>query len=546
MTQNATFVRKIVYGCAIVVLLFPIFLLGQPATRSSGSDDGQARQDSSGGALARMRASYGLSQAELGKIDPASETMKMATLGLRGVATNILWTKAQRYQRTESWDKLSATLNQIAKLQPNYITVWEFQAHNLSYNVSAEFDNYQHRYQWVKKGIDFLIEGTQYNQRNPRLYWNLGWFIAHKVGRSDETEQFREMFGKDTDFHSTMVDYINMNQSRGPDGRPDNWLVAYLWYLQSQAVVDKGVPTTWMRVDVNTKGYTDKRRSSVIYYSDPSMALIGHAEAATRDFTPGEKTRNAWRRAGEEWKEYGEMDMPTSWGHTLRLDSLDQFEEKAAAMRAKLKEIAPGVREKIRQQRMATLTPEEKAAWESETPSEDATEYEMAARARAFDKLTVTDMDVAEAVPQDVQVKARYYASQATEAAIYVQRINAYRSQVNYPYWATRCEVEQAEMTAEARKHMRMADQAAEQGDPEGARKLYEQAWDEWATIFADYPELVHDVMAEDLAEVMVRYKLVLDQLDEEFPQDFKLQELIDLHADPDSPLPRSEAAMVP
>ena len=90
-----------------------------------------------------MRASYGLSQAELGEIDPASETMKMATLGLRGVATNLLWTKANRYKKTESWDKLSATLNQIAKLQPNYITVWEFQAHNLSYNVSAEFDDYR-------------------------------------------------------------------------------------------------------------------------------------------------------------------------------------------------------------------------------------------------------------------------------------------------------------------------------------------------------------------------------------------------------------------
>ena len=34
MTQNASFVRKIVYGCAIVVLLFPLFLLGQPATSS--------------------------------------------------------------------------------------------------------------------------------------------------------------------------------------------------------------------------------------------------------------------------------------------------------------------------------------------------------------------------------------------------------------------------------------------------------------------------------------------------------------------------------
>ena len=167
------------------------------------------------------------------------------------MATNLLWTKADGYKRTESWDKLSATLNQIAKLQPNYISVWEFQAHNLSYNVSAEFDDYRSRYHWVKKGLEFLLEGTKYNQRNPRLFWSLGWFTGHKIGRSDEHVQFRRLFRQDTDFHNTLMDYVNMNNARGPDGYPDNWLVAYLWYLQSEAVVDKGVPVTWMRLDMN-------------------------------------------------------------------------------------------------------------------------------------------------------------------------------------------------------------------------------------------------------------------------------------------------------
>ena len=169
MTQNASFIRKIVYCCAIVVLLFPLFLLGQPATSSQVAGAARAQGSTTGGMLARLRASYGLSQAELGQIDPASETMKMATLGLRGVATNLLWTKADGYKRTESWDKLSATLNQIAKLQPNYISVWEFQAHNLSYNVSAEFDDYRSRYHWVKKGLEFLLEGTQVQPAQPAL-----------------------------------------------------------------------------------------------------------------------------------------------------------------------------------------------------------------------------------------------------------------------------------------------------------------------------------------------------------------------------------------
>ena len=120
------------------------------------------------------------------------------------------------------------------------------------------------------------------------------------------------MFQTDTDFHDTLGDYVNMNNARGPEGYPDNWLVGYLWYLQSEAVVEKGVPVTWMRLDVNNEGYTDKRRSSVIFYSDPPMALISFAEAITGEIIPGEKSRDAWRRAGTEWGDFGKMDIPTT------------------------------------------------------------------------------------------------------------------------------------------------------------------------------------------------------------------------------------------
>ncbi len=470
----------------------------------------------------------------------------MATLGLRGIATNLLWTKANQYKLTESWDRLSATLNQIVKLQPNYITVWEFQAHNLSYNVSTEFDDYRHRYHWVKKGIEFLIEGTRYNQKNPRLFWNLGWFVGHKIGIADEKKQFRRMFRTDTDFHDLMAGYINMNESRGPDGYPDNWLVGNLWYLQSEAVVEKGVPVTWMRVDVNSEGYTDKRRSSVIFYSDPAMALISHADAITGEITPGEKTRNAWRRAGEAWEKFGAIDIPTSWGHSVRLNTLNQYRTDEGRMRDKLEELAPGLREEIREKRRATLTAEELAVIESGKNALESTELEQQAMQRAFEKLTVTDLDVAEALPQELRAKGRYYAMQAAEASVYVDRISSYAGIVNYEYWTTRCEVEQSKVTADARRYMMIADQEGEKANPEGARENYEKAWDEWAKIFEQYPKLIHDTMAEDLNEAIFRYKAVLDQLDEEFPRNFKLQMLVDAFAPSGEQPPGSPPAQAP
>ena len=51
-----------------------------------------------GGQLAKLRTEYQLGQANLGEIDPGSEIMKLATLGLRGVAVNILCDRVNYYK----------------------------------------------------------------------------------------------------------------------------------------------------------------------------------------------------------------------------------------------------------------------------------------------------------------------------------------------------------------------------------------------------------------------------------------------------------------
>src|SRR5688500_16906643 len=224
MSRNASFIRKISYIAAIALLLIPLAALSQPATTSKSGD-------TPGGKLAQLRKEHNLAQAELGEIDPASETMKLATLGLRGVAVNILWKYADHYKKTEDWDALNATVQQIIRLQPNFLEVWDFQAHNLSYNVSVEFDDYRYRYYWVKEGMKCLIEGTQYNRDEPGLLNQVGWFTGQKFGRSDEQKQFRRLFREDKDFHKVYRDQgveVDQEQAIGPDGKPDNWLVARL------------------------------------------------------------------------------------------------------------------------------------------------------------------------------------------------------------------------------------------------------------------------------------------------------------------------------
>ena len=104
MNQHTTFYRKITYLVLIAVLLFPISRLGAPATR-----------EDQGGRLAQLRQENDLGQSDLGEIDPASETIRLATLGLRGIAVSMLWNKANEYKKKEDWTNFRATLAQLAR-----------------------------------------------------------------------------------------------------------------------------------------------------------------------------------------------------------------------------------------------------------------------------------------------------------------------------------------------------------------------------------------------------------------------------------------------
>ena len=47
--------------------------------------------------------------------------MKLASMGLRGVAVNILWMQALEHQKNENYDKLAQTLQTLTKVQPNFV-----------------------------------------------------------------------------------------------------------------------------------------------------------------------------------------------------------------------------------------------------------------------------------------------------------------------------------------------------------------------------------------------------------------------------------------
>ena len=507
MRQRYVFLRKVAYVVAMVVLLLPLSWLGAPAAKGS-------RQASPGGLLARMRAQHQLSQATLGQIDPASETIKLATLGMRGIAANILWEKANYYKKTEDWTNLSATLEQIVKLQPNFISVWRFQAWNLSYNVSAEFDDYRDRYYWVIRGINFLKEGEAYNRDEPRILWDLGWFISQKIGRSDERKYFRRLFKKDDDFHP-------------PDRLPaerDNWLVGKHWFRQAERAVDD----KWKPLRVHGKG-----KSDLIFYVDAPMCQIDYAEAIEQEGVHGDLARLAWRQAERDWiDDYGNRPLQRPGGYAVSLNELEDVEKKASQAVEKLDQLLPGLRETMRAQRQADLSDEQRRA--VEIPANERSEQEQKLAADAQQWLAVSHEDLAEQIrarAPDEAAEATSLVLAARKAEHRAHQIRQYREIVNFNYWRLRCKMEQTSEALAAREQIYQGDQRWQDADLVEARKQYEQAFGNWRAVLDKFPSIVDDAATgDDLLDVIKRYRRILDEMDEPFPKDFVLRDIIEVH----------------
>lgn len=498
MSERSSFIRKVIYGVLIALLLFPLALLSAPATRTDA-----------GGKLARLRTEYRISQADLGEVDPASETIKLATLGLRGIAVNLLWEKANYYKMTEDWTNLTATLEQLAKLQPNFITFWKFQAWNLSYNVSVEFDDYHDRYYYVRRGIEFLQEGERYNKDDPNLLSDLGWFIGHKIGRADEYVQYRRLFKADDDFH--------------PADRPleqrDNWLVGKEWYEKAVDAVDN-------------KGRSLGRKSPRIFYEGPSKSQINYSEAIEKEGA-FERSRNAWEVASKEWREFGERVLPHSSGMKLQLGSQTKVEEEVADLRKQMDALLPGAREKLEAEKRASLTPEEIKAMS--IPFAARTDETRDLAYKASHKLEVTTDDVAKYIASqrpELAKEAIQLGTELSRAELRLQYTINYKRDSNFDFWQTRCDLEQTADALKARELMFEAREAARGGDVIEAKRLYEEGFAKWRQVIDQFPTAGENelIVGDDILEYVQQYHRVLDQLDEQIPDSFPLWDELEIY----------------
>ncbi len=498
--------RRLLYICAIVLLLVPLYFLGNPSVRER---DGNVQQP--GGVLAQIRTSYDLGQGDLGEIDPASESMRLATLGLRGVASTILWQKAVDYKKKQNWDRFSATLKQIAVLQPHFIKVWEFQGHNMSYNVSSEFDDYRQRYQWVKRGFDYLIQGSKYNKKRTEMPFELGWFFGNKMGVADEREQFRELFRNDENYHTQVLESSTMDLRQpaglGPDGKPDNWLAGTLWYQRAYDMVEANMRPA---------------RSQMMFYRMSPTWLMKYCEGIQAEGYFADAARNGWKRAERSWTDFGSRRIRTTFGDDIYLKELEKANQEYAKLKKEFENFCGDTFQKFLADAKAELTKVEVEAWETDQIERDFQQVMLAES--VAQKLTIPPKAVAKQMPAEKRVEALKLADELQFAKDHIMHIEIYRNQINFAYWEARCIAEQEEEALLARTSMYEANELLEKGELDAAIEKYDVAWDSWNALFNKHPSMMIDDAANEVLKSIEDYRRLLDT---NLPDEFVLRDFM-------------------
>ncbi|MFN7813760.1 MAG: hypothetical protein ACK5SI_13985, partial [Planctomycetia bacterium] len=115
---------------------------------------------------------------------PPHVALATAALGtFRGLAVDVLWIRADELQNQGQYYEAQTLAQWITALQPRFPQVWNFQAHNLAYNISVASDVPAERWGWVDRGMQLLRDqGIPLNPNAPQLCDMLAFILHHKVG----------------------------------------------------------------------------------------------------------------------------------------------------------------------------------------------------------------------------------------------------------------------------------------------------------------------------------------------------------------------------
>ena len=114
---------------------------------------------------------------------PAAEMIVAGLGGFRGIASEVVWFRADRLQNEGRYGELAQLATWLTYLEPHTPEVWAYTAWNLAYNVSVMMQTPEDRWRWVQAGLRLLRDdGLSFNPANPELYRELAWLFLFKMG----------------------------------------------------------------------------------------------------------------------------------------------------------------------------------------------------------------------------------------------------------------------------------------------------------------------------------------------------------------------------
>lgn len=115
---------------------------------------------------------------------PALAEGALAALGgLRSLAAEVVWFRADRLQEEGRYVELAQLASVLAFLEPHTPEVWSYAAWNLAYNISVMMPDAESRWRWVEAAMRLLRdEGLRLNPRSPELLRELAWLFELKIG----------------------------------------------------------------------------------------------------------------------------------------------------------------------------------------------------------------------------------------------------------------------------------------------------------------------------------------------------------------------------
>lgn len=112
----------------------------------------------------------------------AVEGVLAAFGGLRSVAAEVVWFRADRLQEEGRYVELAQLASTLTFLEPHTPEVWSYAAWNLAYNVSVMMPTAADRWRWVLAALRLLRdEGLVLNPKSSELCRELAWLFELKM-----------------------------------------------------------------------------------------------------------------------------------------------------------------------------------------------------------------------------------------------------------------------------------------------------------------------------------------------------------------------------